>query len=78
MKLTLDSEINVLYLYANRGEVSETLEVGPDVYMDVDADGRIIGLEFLDPDYLIQFLREQGGELDFDKPYSRIEPVSQS
>ena len=78
MKLSMDPEINVLYVYANDGEVSETLEVGPDVYMDIDAEGRIIGIEFLDPEYLIQFLREQGGELDFSKPFSQVQAVNQS
>ena len=78
MKFKLEMEVNALYIYANDGDIVETLEVGPDVYMDVDADGKIIGIEFLDPDYLIQFLREQGGELDFDKPFSREQAVNQS
>lgn len=78
MKFKLDQEVNALYIKANAGEFSETLEVGPDVYMDVDKDGRILGIEFLDPEYLIQFLRERGGELDFDKPVSREKAVNQS
>ncbi len=76
MKFELSSTANALYIYANPGEVAETLEVGPDVYMDVDENGRIIGIEFLDPDYLIQFIRERGGELDLDKPVSREEAIS--
>lgn len=78
MKFTLDTEINVLYLSVRDGEFSETLEVGPDVYMDIDKDGHIMGIEFLDPEYLIQFIRERGGELDLDKPVSRDEIVNQS
>lgn len=76
MKLTLGEEFNVLYIYANEGDITKTIEVGPDVYMDVDADGKIIGIEFLDPDYLPQFLRDQGGELDFNKPFSREQPIN--
>jgi uncharacterized protein YuzE len=78
MRFELDMEVNALYIYANKGEISETLEVGPDVYMDVDTEGRIIGIEFLDPDYLIQFLREHGGELDFDKPASQVQSLKNS
>lgn len=78
MKLELSESVDALYIYANDGEISETLEVGPDVYMDVDADGKIIGIEFLDPEYLIQFLRERGGELDFTKPHSREQAINQS
>ncbi len=78
MKFTLGIETNALYIYANVGDIAETIEVGPDVFMDVDADGKIIGIEFLDPNYLIQFLRERGGELDFDKPFSREQAINQS
>lgn len=75
MKITLDPQVNVLYLHVHSGEFAETLEVGPDVYLDVDTNGRVIGIEFLDPEYLIQFIRERGGELDLDKPISREELV---
>jgi uncharacterized protein YuzE len=78
MKLVFDSEINVLYIKGHPTEFHETIEVGPDVYMDVDTEGRIIGIEFLDPDYLIQFLREHGGELDFDKPASQVQSLKNS
>jgi uncharacterized protein YuzE len=75
MKFKLSSTVNALYIYANEGEFSETLEVGPDVYMDIDKDGRILGIEFLDPEYLIQFIRERGGELDLNAPVAREQSV---
>jgi uncharacterized protein YuzE len=75
MKFKLDLKVNALYIKANQGEFSETLEVGPDVYMDIDKDGRILGIEFLDPEYLIQFIRERGGELDLNAPVAREQSV---
>lgn len=51
MRLTYDPENNVAYLYVQApgtaGQV-DTVCVADDLNVDVDADGRVFGIEFLD------------------------------
>lgn len=44
--ITYDPEADATYIYLGRGEVTRTEEAGPFSY-DVDAKGRIIGVEIL-------------------------------
>jgi len=44
--LTYDPEADAVYISVGRGKVDHTEEAGPFIY-DVDADGRIIGIEIL-------------------------------
>ena len=42
----LRSEADAVYITVSRGNVDQTEETGPFIY-DVDADGRIVGIEIL-------------------------------
>ena len=44
--MTYDPEADTAYIYFGRGKVAETREEGPFLY-DVDASGKILGLEIL-------------------------------
>jgi uncharacterized protein YuzE len=44
--MTYDPEADAAYIYLGRGKIVETAEAGPFIY-DVDAEGRVIGIEIL-------------------------------
>jgi uncharacterized protein YuzE len=44
--ITYDAEADAVYITVGRGKVERTEEAGPFVY-DVDADGRVLGIEIL-------------------------------
>lgn len=67
MRFELDTEVNALYIYFREicpGEVDRTVELEEGVNLDIDAQGRILGLEFVDANDFGRFLAEHGGELD--------------
>ena len=51
MRITKDEEYNLLYIYfkdkLGDGEVATTREFLPGAYMDLDADGRLLGIEIV-------------------------------
>ena len=47
-KITYDPEANALYLQFSVNEIAETVELSESVYVDVDADGLLVGIEILD------------------------------
>jgi uncharacterized protein YuzE len=44
--MTYDPEADAVYIRVGRGEIDRQEEAGPFIY-DVDADGRVIGIEIL-------------------------------
>lgn len=67
MRFELDTEVNALYIYFREidpGEVDRTVALEEGVNLDIDAEGRTLGLEFVDADDLRRFLAEHDGELD--------------
>ncbi|MEQ1937603.1 DUF2283 domain-containing protein [Mesorhizobium sp. CN5-321] len=44
--MTYDPEADAVYIYLGRGKIDHTEEAGPFIY-DVDAEGRMIGIEIL-------------------------------
>ena len=44
--ITYDAEADAVYISVGRGKVARTEETGPFIY-DVDAEGRILGIEIL-------------------------------
>lgn len=56
MRVTYDSEACAAYVYLvgsmKPGEAKRTLSVTPDINLDFDAEGRLIGIELLDPKLL--------------------------
>ena len=61
MQIRLDPDVNALYIEVRAGEVAKTVEVSEMVYLDVDEGGAPLGLEFVNADDFIPFLREHAG-----------------
>jgi uncharacterized protein YuzE len=62
LRIKYDPEAGAMYWKLRDGEVAETLEVEPLVYIDIDHSGRPLGVEFVVADDLIPFLARHGGE----------------
>ena len=45
MKVEYDDESNILYLKLREGKIAETRLLAEDVYVDVDENGDIVGIE---------------------------------
>ncbi len=48
MKIEYDPKADAMYIRLLAGTVSESDEVRPGVVFDLDADGRVLGIEMLD------------------------------
>ncbi len=62
MKIDYSKTANALYVTLRAGDVSETVEVEDMVYVDVDEGGTPLGVEFVNADAFVPFLRR--GALD--------------
>lgn len=62
MRIEYSPGIDALYVRLGAGEVTDTVEVGADVYADLDAAGDPIGIEFLDAPEFFRFLTRQRSE----------------
>lgn len=47
MKFTYDKEVDALHIAFGKGEVSKTLELSNDIFLDIDTNGMPIYLEVL-------------------------------
>lgn len=47
MKITYDKEVDALNVSIRPGAVAKTMEVAPEVLLDIDKKGRILNLEIL-------------------------------
>ena len=56
MRIEYSPTINAIYVRLRDGEVADTVEVGDDVYADLDEAGEPIGVEFLDAAEFFPFL----------------------
>ncbi len=66
MRIDYDKVSGALYLKLREGtpDHTEDLSESADVYMDVDAEGNVLGLEALSFADLAQAVEERGGKLD--------------
>ncbi len=66
MRISHDKESGALYIKIRDGAYSHTEDFseGADVYVDVDAEGNVLGLEALSFEDLAQAVEERGGKLD--------------
>ncbi len=66
MRISHDKESGALYIKLRSGQYDHTEDFSEraDVYVDVDADGNILGLEALSFNDLAQAIEEHGGKLD--------------
>ena len=66
MRISHDKESGALYLKLREGrpDHAEDFSERADVYVDVDVEGNVLGLEALSFDDLAQAIEERGGKLD--------------
>lgn len=57
MQFRFDQDANALYISLHEGPVAQTIEVTDMVYIDVDASGAPLGIEFVSADEFVPFLR---------------------
>lgn len=60
MKIKLDADVNALYIAFREGTVARTIELAEMVFADLD-DGEPIGLEFVNADDFVPFMRGHAG-----------------
>ncbi len=62
LRIRYDADADAVYLRLREGTVAETVEVEEMVYVDVDAEGRPLGVEFVVASDVLAFLARHGGE----------------
>lgn len=62
MEFQLDRDVNALYIRLRPGKVSRTIELTDSVYVDVDAEDVPLGLEFVNADEFVPFLRDHAND----------------
>ena len=70
-----DAESGAMYFRLREGEIAETVQIeepGFGAYVDVDHDGRILGIEFLSFEEFKQVVAEAGGKLDIPERLYRV------
>lgn len=61
VRIEYDRQANAVYVEVSEGEHARTVEVEPHrIYVDVDAEGRTLGIEFLSWDIFQQYIGEHG------------------
>lgn len=74
MRFRYDPASGALYFRVREGDIEETAELPTSgSYVDLDADGRVMGLEFLSVDEFLGFLLATGGEVVIPE---RVDPES--
>jgi uncharacterized protein YuzE len=58
MEFQLDRDVNALYIKLRSGNVARTIELTDSVYVDMVAQDSPVGIEFVNADEFIPFLRE--------------------
>lgn len=62
LRVRYDADADAIYLRVNEGTVANTVEIAEMVYVDVDVDGRPLGIEFVVASDFLAFLTRNGGE----------------
>lgn len=57
MQFRFDEDANALYIALHEGQVARTIEITDMVYVDIDASGTPLGVEFVSADEFVPFLR---------------------
>jgi uncharacterized protein YuzE len=75
MDLRLDRDVNALSIRLREGQVARTVEVTATIEADADAAGWTLGVEFVDADGFIPFLRDRAGD---DRLAPEVRPLSEA
>lgn len=63
MKFRYDPQSGALYVRLREGRVDETLPLAEGVYFDIDAEGRVLGAEFLSLEEFAEWASQEGIEV---------------
>ena len=58
MKINYDKTVDAMYVYFKKGKISKTQKISPTVFIDIDKEGKLIGLEILNAS---QYLSRKSG-----------------
>lgn len=61
MRISYAADQSLLYIQVAEGPAAETVEIEESIYVDLDADGQPIGMEFLNAADFFDFLERRGG-----------------
>jgi uncharacterized protein YuzE len=59
-----DADVNALYIRFAEAPVAQTIELEELVYMDLDAQGRPLGVEFVNADDFLPYIRRHHGNVE--------------
>ena len=59
-----DADVNALYIKILDAPVARTIELETCIYVDLDADDQPLGVEFVNADDFLPFLRRHNGNVD--------------
>jgi len=45
IKIRYDKDGDILYILSGRGPVKDTIDIGEDIFVEIDESGRIVGIE---------------------------------
>jgi uncharacterized protein YuzE len=78
MRINHDKVSGALYIKLREGEYDHTEDFseGADVYLDVDAEGNVLGLEALSFEDLAQAIEERGGKLEVPEQVIQTEETA--
>jgi uncharacterized protein YuzE len=79
LRFELDTEVNALYIYLRdipAGGVAKTVEIQEGVNLDLDDQGRTLGIEFVDLEDFRRFLEDRGGVVDIPERAEDIPGLS--
>ena len=62
LRIRYDADADAMYFRLRDGTVAETVEIEQMVYVDLDADGRPLGVEFVVASEFLAFFARQAGE----------------
>ena len=72
VEFQLDREVNALYIKPGSAKVARTIALTDAVYADVDTQGTPVGLEFIDADDFVPFLRDHADDGDLPPPVREL------
>lgn len=61
MRIELDLEFDLLYIELREGEAESTVDLDEGVHLDLDAEGRTLGIEFLSIEAFRRYLKRKNG-----------------
>lgn len=74
-RLSYDLDSGAGYIRLREGEYAETIPLTPDlsIGLDVDADGLVLGLEYLSFKEYVEFLTRSGGYFELPERLGKVE-----